>query len=1374
MEYITIEKLSKEINRSEAVLRRMKGSRIISHSSLKNNSDTYKIQLLSKVNNENNSTYKLDELKIYTAFSLFVKGKPKSYKEDIPKVEKLLKDKDIDKILRDLIKKNEFSITEEEINKKITMEFCIRILKIIYGAVEIEQEYESNEVFNIKIEEEINNDLVLIENEKICNYDYANILDYIFNKYSKKEKGYFPLQHPTGNGKTFFLEKFLIKNIMEDFENLRQNKIIVITSSKVNVNEIYRNVEKKLIKDGYKEKINYVFQMKSVADILSETDFIKEFIQELDKDLYFYEKLSHNFVDNLKRDLKELIIFIEKKVPIEDKLSKINRDYIYELKKHIFKYFKLKDKKNKTEKEWKEYKKIELPNFLYKLYPMLSEENNHKKIYIMTTDKFLYGYVGQKETKNFYNEKGNLIFIDEIDSAKQNFLKYIENQRTLVIRNIVNVFNERYNSFSKRENNQIFSLLRRLIAIEKETFDDIRKNSSNPEEKIEKIKLKKKELIQAMENFEKAGKELRKKYFTTKRYYEMEEMEKINLVEDENHYFQNGGEKYYLNINDENSLITKKATDLPLSDMLRNLFNYCYGHFYYLLMLIYNYHISLKSEEEIEREIISHFFYNVETQKEINNELKNFFMKRIRKKKIKNEEGSEIEVFNVEDENKRLDLRICCFQITEDNPDYTLNNRVLIGGKMMYETPESLFYEICKENLIFGISATANIETCIGNFDLKWLKSTLKDNYYTLTASEKTKLEESLKKINKFEENIERRLNIFGKNGGKKLEFEAVKLLEQKKGGYNKLRNIIDSCLINEEDEFDSDIQREYFEYAVSVFYNFLQEKESSSLLFISNRLTQKKNLEKAAHTLEKVLKKKVHFKDLSSKTLNKVLETRDEESNELMKNLENHKIKTIIFTTYQSAGTGVNIKHLYNKRALSKKLIKIDNDIQKEIQFPLEYKDIDEIAIENKTHLVNFNDDYMKLEMMYYCNLMVANNIIDKKTRSLLLNKNDNKIFTNKYKSSYDYVENSMGRIIQAIGRCNRTKVRNRIRNIYLDEAGFDIIKKFEPRNRLFIGDVNFILEEAKKLKIQDIDNLQKNILILDKKMERFFEETYIAKIDDYNKIMNFSKDENLRAAKKEEFKELYQKYNDFRKYILKNPTRSSRTEKNLAYFSIDKKIDGYTVIRDTNIFFDTAKKNVSLNECRLKEISAIPLLREFCLKNIGFFEENDEIILPYIYQAIFKGMLGELIIKEIFKMYEIKVKNIEEMIEKGIVEVFDDVSENGMYIDYKNYNFDKITAQKLLADKIKRAIDRKQRFINNKNKLFFINLISSNTEKSGRSIAFYKIEDILKEKICNYDESEIIIVSGILRYKEDRETLEINHGIVKKLKKMLGERNE
>ena len=55
-------------------------------------------------------------------------------------------------------------------------------------------------------------------------------------------------------------------------------------------------------------------------------------------------------------------------------------------------------------------------------------------------------------------------------------------------------------------------------------------------------------------------------------------------------------------------------------------------------------------------------------------------------------------------------------------------------------------------------------------------------------------------------------------------------------------------------------------------------------------------------------------------------------------------------------------------------------------------------------------------------------------------------------------------------------------------------------------------------------------------------------------------------------------------------------------------------------------------------------------------------------------------------------------------------------------------------------------------------------------------KIEDILKEneKTCNYLESEIVIISGVLRYKEDRKTLEINQGIIKKLKQMLGDENE
>ena len=295
---ITIKELSKLINRSKSVLTRFKGLKNISHGLSKNN-DSYKITLLLRANNKDKNTYNLEELKLYTIFSLFVKGKPKCYKKETDKVEKILRYKEEDILLRELIRKNNISITEEELEQKITLNFCIKILKIIYNPIEVEQEYSNEEVFNIKLNEETEKKLIKEENKEKFNYDYKNILDYIFNKYSQKKEGYFPLQHPTGNGKTFFLEKFLVKNILENFENLKHNKIIVITSSKVNVNEIYRNIEKRLIKKGKQEKIKFVFQMKSVADIFSEVNFLEEFIQELD------EKLPHNFINNLKRDLKE-------------------------------------------------------------------------------------------------------------------------------------------------------------------------------------------------------------------------------------------------------------------------------------------------------------------------------------------------------------------------------------------------------------------------------------------------------------------------------------------------------------------------------------------------------------------------------------------------------------------------------------------------------------------------------------------------------------------------------------------------------------------------------------------------------------------------------------------------------------------------------------------------------------------------------------------------------------------------------------------------------------------------------------------------------------------------------------------------------------
>lgn len=1360
MDKITIKSLTQIINVSDSTISRLKGTKNLPHD-YKDSVHIKDNKLVDPLLSRERGILTLEDLKKFIIYSL-IQNRKNTILKNVQATKNLLLNKPLDAVVQIVVSNNKYiRIEKEELYKDLSIEVCLKILKQIYiKEIKLEEEYKTEEILNVEIQEEEQEESDVLQDKEIEKYNYTNILDYIYYKYSQYKNGYFPLQHPTGNGKTYFLEKFLIKNILEDFKNLKQERIIVITNSKVNINEIYRNISEKLKDQGEEEKVNSIFLMKSVDDIFYNIEFLKEIIEELQQTSAFYKEFPRNFIYNFRQKLEELIKFVDKKIKI-NMLEQL-KEYIPLLKKEMFRYFKRNNDLSG------------LPKFLLKLYPMIIEENNYKKIYLMTTDKFLYGYVGREETKYFYENEKSLIFIDEIDSAKQNFFKFIKNQRTLYIENIIDVFNERYNSFSKRENNQLFNLLRRLNKIEEKLFNNWRtENIDISDKKIEKIKLKKKDLINKISIFEKEGKKLRKKYFTTKRYYELEEAKRIDLFEEEQNYFQANGKKYYLNINNENCQITTNKTKLELSKMIKELFNYCYGHFYYLLTNIYNYHRLLIEENEIEKEIISHLFYNMEIQNEILNEYKNFFIKRLRKKKKK----TTSEIYDIDDRDKEVELKNCCFQIYENNPDYTLNRKVSIGSQYMYITPELLLLNMCEKNFIFGISATANMETCMGNFDIKWLRSKLKNNYFSLTTLEKEKLKEALLKINSFEKGIERKINIYCGKTEMSKGFENIKKLITKKSFmFNKMLNILDSLFPVEDEDQDKKIKREYFEYAYMVFLNFILEKNTRSLLFMSNRLTQTEILEKAVLKIGEVLNKQVFFKALSSKELDENLENKNIESNILLKNLRDNNIKTIIFTTYQSAGTGVNIKHEYGN-SLKNKLVKIDKEIEKENNFRLKYKDIDEIALENKTHLINFDENNMRIEMLYYCNLLIDNNVIDKKERSILLNRCSNMIFTARYKTKYDYIENSMGKIIQAIGRCNRTKVRNKTRNIYLDEAGFNIISKFKSRNRLFIEDINYLLEKAQEINLEkrNLNSLQKEIILQNKKVERYFEESYLNNISEYNAIMSYSKDEKLKKETFIKFEDLYKKYDNFRRYILKYPTRSEESKKNYSYFSIGEKLDGYKVVGDSfqnieSILFDTTEKNISIDECRLKEIVEIPLLKEFCSNNIGMFEKNEEIILPYIYQAIFKGMLGEVIIKEIFRMYNINLKNINEMIDMGIVERFDDISENGMYIDYKNYNLDKMN-RNIFTEGIRKKIIIKKSLINNQNKLFIINLISNKIKGKNKDIAFYKKTNIIEEidEVCSYEESEVVIIAGVLRYKEDGETLEINENLMRVLKNML-----
>ena len=141
---------------------------------------------------------------------------------------------------------------------------------------------------------------------------------------------------------------------------------------------------------------------------------------------------------------------------------------------------------------------------------------------------------------------------------------------------------------------------------------------------------------------------------------------------------------------------------------------------------------------------------------------------------------------------------------------------------------------------------------------MKFLKRNLKERFHSLTTEEKTNLKNSLEKINRFEKDITREINVFGRIGNRKIGFKNISEFEKNETIlYRKVLNIVSEFSGKiPGDEKQKENQITYFEYSCMVFLNFLLEKDSRSLLFISNRLTQIPILREAFSKIKNIIKK--------------------------------------------------------------------------------------------------------------------------------------------------------------------------------------------------------------------------------------------------------------------------------------------------------------------------------------------------------------------------------------------------------------------------------------------------------------------------------------------------------------------------------------
>lgn len=1290
----------------------------------------------------------LDDLKLLYLYDYY--GKLSNTRKIEPIKNRIFKELDIrDGDLNELVKEILIEDGKRECISRI--DFGETYLTLLAKEnLDINEKLESKFLFKGIEEIEKEEKLESVDKKKIINSN-SPLVD-IFLERSYYKNGLFLVQHPTGNGKTFALEETVVK-LLEDMEGLEERKIIILTGNKVNSKPIFKNIEKKLESKGIgKDKILY---LNSATEKFQEKDFLEKVKKNLEERKYdkFFKMIGKNEVT------KEIVKDVTALSDIDREIygrEKLVEEVLKELTSWI-NIFLENINKNKGK-----YEKIVIPEFYFELYPMLDEKNFEKKVYVMTVSKFLYGYKTKEGTKFFYEDTGNLYFIDEIDSSKSFFVNYILDKKTLSIKNIVQNYYKRW--ISTRDMREAF--IRKVY--------DVLKSKVGGKDSIVSAK-ELKFLRDKVKEYRKRGTELNKIYNLNKNYIYLEEKMNIDFFQDDNYIFVDKDKnEIFLDRREEIYVSTKKG-QVKLGNFIEDLYEHFYDEFHKITDFFYE-KLKKKLEREgkryadevILKEILQHYRFSVEEIDIIIKEHQNFY-----------QYGSNIKFINKSEGYRYIN-------ITEENAEYHENQRAMINYYQMFVTPESMLRDICRNNMVIGISATALSKTVVGNFNLRYLENFLGDNYYTLTQEERKRLKENLMEINQYEKEIERELHIYDSyssisSENCRLEIEKLEGFENLKRFMkaNKKDNIVTILLKklnkeykeSEDKERDEDLKKR-LTYTIFVFLNFLLDRESSSLVFISNRIESVKDeLNKIIDEMKKENEEKrflpVEFKEIYFESLNArgIEKHFGEKEEKLKEKLKEEGVKVILYTTYQSSGIGVNLKYQYNPQK-EKELIYPDEKLFKKYKFPKDEKDFDEIALEEKTFLLPVQEGLEnRMREVLYITQLEESEAITSKQKAYMLNSGrvDKKL--SEYATTNDYVENQISYLIQGLGRVNRTKVKSKKRNIYITSKIEDTLERFRRDEIDVIEDMEFLLREVDK-RIPEGKKEVREIIKLNRKAEALWASNFLQKIKQYNKMIR----KNATVESMDKLKELVKVYEMYRDYIVANPITNISEEKEELYLEVKNPIECYSVIGYSGKDFSDIKLGekgqFSFSGARLDILSKIPELKSLFEKRIGKFDKNRRVLLPYVYQAIFKGKVGEIIIEEILKMYGMEFISQEEIIERGMYEEFDSFTKSGYSIDYKNYDLDNFYNRDRLYEKVLGQIARKSNLISRERKCFIINLLPPTTDIPNDKMRYYLIDRENYDtpiRINDFERAEIIAIPSLLKYDEKKKGMIIDRELVR-----------
>ena len=1114
--------------------------------------------------------------------------------------------------------------------------------------------------------------------------------DYLLDVMQQHEHGLYMCELPTGNGKTYDSARAM-KEYADSIED--GTKIIYITT-------MNKNLPEDALRDAYGNDELYkrnVLRLRSNFDEVVEKILDIEVPEEIQTEAYLKLRrdvsLYRNAIDKRYAD-KEYI------KELEDRITEGDRQLRYEITKRLKNRFSTKTQRKNAIRNDIQYK------WIGKLYPAVFTDDY--KILLMSVSKFMKrNSILIDASYEFLNSdliEDAIIIIDEFDATKDTIQSELIEKSLAMKEDYIQLFRQIYRTLNP---NDFSSDMRRAMdQIEnsgnRNTFTSLMAEAREIAESYHvmlSIKTRE-ELVDQRQIF----------LFNDGSFHtvlkEGAQYIRSTLNEEDNRIdvFFEGKDEFFKNRN--------KKKDIVLYSLLREI-NAFLLHFRLFSMewaRNYMYIVNSSRNGIMDAMNLENAISTILKRLELSNKQRDLLM------------GETCQMVR---SNRELILEDRSFYQVgmeyyefEDNDSHHDNTNLKFVK--VYDTPEKIMLYLAGKAIVFGISATAEIDTVVGNYDLRYLKEQLKERFHKtpvyLKEETRIALEERWSAYTDGEINVHGEV-ISSDMHGFNPEDYCKTFMDAEFARYS--ANIITNTT-------DNEYQIIRYCNVLKAMCSFNKNEDIQSMLYLGMALPKKNN----PSMDEGILLQLFEYSQLAVQQNGSSVcflrgDNFEQDKEELQQKLACGE-KIFVMSSYQTIGAGQNLQYKIPK---GRKVVQLGEIAEGDKRFI--YKDFDALYLGNITNMTvnTYQDEKITahdlLQMLFQIEELYENGEMNYFEKDQML-----KLAFRSYTGSEQYTLNKVYKmksvivqasrmVLQAVGRMCRTFVKSP--NIYL-------FVESELLEKLYVGELNKrILPPEMKVTVSMRESIGKDYLPEENLM-----------LNKAEKISSVGLWTIHRMLAKDWTTESMQLWEQLRTLVLQYPTASISDWQNNEYLqklyitSGEKQkqyiYSQYSDFNDVTIDFGNDKVafrnskrakikgnydefaiyEMSEKESGLQAILRYPGMRTR-FEEQGYaleFQMNEYLMSPVLFHNIYKGALGEVAGKFILsKELGIELATITE---PEYFEFFDYRLSDDVYVDFKNWKFTYVQER----DEIRKDILRKLDFIGAK-RVYVINVVSDKDYK-------------------------------------------------------------